>query len=134
MNPDRFKTLIKVAKTHKIKSLELYKDLVDRTHNKYLKELVKEKGELFSQNRYDFDPKILDKEDIKEIKGLVKEKRVDYGIAPIGTDIFSFIRQKEPNGLGQFWAASKSASSTRLASRPNSPLAASRMALTFFSV
>lgn len=61
------------------------------------KELVKEKGELFSQNRYDFDPKILDKEDIKEIKGLVKEKRVDYGIAPIGTDIFSFIRQKEPN-------------------------------------
>jgi hypothetical protein len=42
LNSDRFKTLIKVAKKHKIKSLELYKDLVDKIPNQDLKELLKE--------------------------------------------------------------------------------------------
>lgn len=42
MNSGRFKTLIKVAKKHKVKSLQLYKDMVDTTPDKDLKKLIQE--------------------------------------------------------------------------------------------
>jgi Zn-dependent peptidase ImmA (M78 family) len=57
----------------------------------------KDEAEILSQSRYDLDNKILTKEEITLIKNLAKEKRVDYGIAPIGVNIFRLVREKEPN-------------------------------------
>ena len=53
--------------------------------------------ENYSQEKYDFNPDKLTKDEIEEIKILSKEKRHDYGIAPISTNIFKFIRDKEKN-------------------------------------
>lgn len=49
----------------------------------------------YSQQKYDFNPGTLSKDEIEEIKKLSKEKRLDYGIAPIGINIFKFIRDNE---------------------------------------
>ncbi|GAB4074783.1 hypothetical protein GCM10028778_22860 [Barrientosiimonas marina] len=51
----------------------------------------------YSQSRYDFDPKKLTKTEINSIKKLAREKRADYGIAPIGTNIFDYINLQEKN-------------------------------------
>lgn len=49
----------------------------------------------YSMERYDFKPDLLSKDEIDEVKTLAKEKRYDYGNAPIGTNIFKLIRDKE---------------------------------------
>lgn len=51
----------------------------------------------YSQVRYDFDPKALSRKEINKIKELAREKRADYGIAPIGVNIFRYISEKENN-------------------------------------
>jgi Zn-dependent peptidase ImmA (M78 family) len=51
----------------------------------------------YSQIRYDFNPKALSRREINEIKTLAREKRVEYGIAPIGKNIFDFITSNEKN-------------------------------------
>ncbi len=56
-----------------------------------------EQFEMYYQKRYDFDPNSLSLQDIKEIKDLASEKRNDYGIAPIGRDVFRYIIEKERN-------------------------------------
>lgn len=53
--------------------------------------------ENYSQKRFDFKSDSLDKNDILRIKSLAEEKRAEYGIGPIGRDIFRYIREKEPN-------------------------------------
>ena len=47
--------------------------------------------ENYYQSKYDYDSKALSDDDVYEIKQLVKEKRANYGIAPIGDKIFEFI-------------------------------------------
>lgn len=47
--------------------------------------------EHYYQNEYDYNTNSLTADDIDEIKVLVREKRVDYAQAPIGTGIFSWI-------------------------------------------
>ena len=47
--------------------------------------------EQYYQNKYDYNTNSLNLNDIDEIKILVREKRVDYAQAPIGTGIFSWI-------------------------------------------
>ena len=49
----------------------------------------------YSQSRYDFNPKALSRREIIQIKTLAREKRSDYGIAPIGKNIFDYIMSKE---------------------------------------
>lgn len=51
----------------------------------------------YSQSRYDFNPNALSPEEIQQVKQLAVEKRSEYGIAPIGTDIFIYIRDREQN-------------------------------------
>gem|GEM_PF-777694 len=51
----------------------------------------------YSQEKYDFNPDKLTCEEIEDIKALSKEKRHEYGIAPIGRNIFKYIRDKEKN-------------------------------------
>ena len=51
------------------------------------KELFKQ----YYQNEYDFNTASLSKDEIIEIKKLVREKRVDYNLAPMGTGVFSWI-------------------------------------------
>lgn len=51
----------------------------------------------YSQSRYDFNPNALTKKEINQIKTLAREKRADYGIAPIGKNIFDYIMSKEKN-------------------------------------
>jgi len=51
----------------------------------------------YSQSRYDFNSNALSPEEILQVKQLAVEKRSEYGIAPIGTDIFTYIRDKEQN-------------------------------------
>ena len=50
---------------------------------------------LYSQNRYDFNPSLLTRVEIEAIKKLVREKRTDFGIAPIGKDIFRYLAERE---------------------------------------
>jgi len=91
LNPDRFKTLIKVAKTHKIKSLELYKDLVDRTHNKYLKELVKENilaGERKHRRFLEAVDKGYDEREYKPKPGHNDHEDVKYLTIPLKQGVF----------------------------------------------
>ena len=45
----------------------------------------------YYQTAYDFNTRALSNDDIEEIKLLVKEKRMDYALAPIGEKIFDFI-------------------------------------------
>ncbi len=47
--------------------------------------------EQYYQREYDFNTVSLSIGDVVEIKRLVREKRVDYAQAPLGTDIFSWI-------------------------------------------
>lgn len=51
--------------------------------------------EKFSQARYDFNIEALSRDEVLYLKKLAKEKRSDYGIAPISTDIFRYISEKE---------------------------------------
>ena len=50
--------------------------------------------EQYYQNEYDFNTASLSDDDLRDIKKLVKEKRVDYALAPIGSDIFAWIRKQ----------------------------------------
>ncbi|HOJ11786.1 MAG TPA: ImmA/IrrE family metallo-endopeptidase [Clostridiales bacterium] len=53
--------------------------------------------EKYSQERYDFSINALEPDEVNQVKSLAQEKRHEFGIAPIGTDIFRFIRDKENN-------------------------------------
>lgn len=53
--------------------------------------------ERFAQTRYDFNLNALTGDDISEIRTLSREKRVDYGVAPIGKRIFRFIKDNAPD-------------------------------------
>ena len=50
--------------------------------------------EKYYQNEYDFNTTSLSLDEIDEIKGMAREKRVDYASAPIGTGIFDFIKKQ----------------------------------------
>lgn len=62
-----------------------------------LEKILKKIIEDYSKEKYDFNPDKLTKDEIEEIKILSKEKRHDYGIAPISLNIFKFIRDREKN-------------------------------------
>lgn len=47
--------------------------------------------EQYYQNEYDFNTGSLSEDEIAEIKKLVREKRVDYNLAPLGTGVFDWI-------------------------------------------
>lgn len=51
--------------------------------------------ESYSQIRYDFNPESLSGKEVLDIRNLAREKRADYGIAPIGEGIFKYISSKE---------------------------------------
>ncbi len=53
--------------------------------------------EQYYQKEYDFNTASLDKNEISVIKKLVREKRVDYALAPIGTGIFGWIYKQSQN-------------------------------------
>lgn len=57
----------------------------------------KELFEQYYQNEYDFNTASLSAEEIKDIKQLAKEKRVDYALAPMGTGIFHWIQGQSKN-------------------------------------
>lgn len=60
-------------------------------------EVSEEVFNLYKQERYDLSFKDLTKDDIVEIRKLSKEKRSNYGNAPIGRKIFNLITEQEPN-------------------------------------
>ena len=47
--------------------------------------------EQYYQNAYDFNTASLSLDEIADIKRLVREKRVDYALAPMGTGVFNWI-------------------------------------------
>ena len=51
----------------------------------------KELFEQYYQSEYDFNTASLSTDEIAEIKKLVREKRVDYNLAPLGTGVFDWI-------------------------------------------
>jgi len=51
----------------------------------------------YYQSYYDFNTESLKENDVDEIKLLVKEKRVNYALAPIGEKIFNFIIEQNVN-------------------------------------
>jgi len=51
----------------------------------------------YYQGTYDFNTSSLSNLEINEIKILVKEKRVNYALAPIGEKIFNYITDQNPN-------------------------------------
>lgn len=51
----------------------------------------------YYQNEYDFNTSSLTEKDVDDIKQLVKEKRVNYALAPIGEKIFDWISEQVPN-------------------------------------
>ncbi len=53
--------------------------------------------EQYYQTEYDFNTVSLSRDELIDIKRLVREKRVDYALAPIGTDIFSWIKKQSSN-------------------------------------
>jgi len=53
--------------------------------------------EQYYQASYDFNTSSLSMNEINEIKNLVKEKRVNYALAPIGAKIFDFITEQCPH-------------------------------------
>ncbi len=57
----------------------------------------KELFEQYYQNEYDFNTTTLTDSDIAGIKKLVREKRVNYALAPIGTKVFEWILSENPN-------------------------------------
>lgn len=59
-----------------------------------------DRNELFEQyyqNKYDFNTASLSVDEIVDIKKLVREKRVDYALAPMGTGVFSWILKQDNN-------------------------------------
>ena len=50
--------------------------------------------EQYYQSEYDFNTASLSQEEIAEIKVLAREKRGDYGLAPMGTNVFDWIRKQ----------------------------------------
>lgn len=57
----------------------------------------KELFEQYYQNKYDFNTASLSADEIADIKKLVREKRVDYALAPMGTGVFSWILKQDSN-------------------------------------
>lgn len=57
----------------------------------------KEIFEQYYQNEYDFNTGSLSLADIADIKKLVREKRVDYNLAPLGAGIFEWILKQNSN-------------------------------------
>lgn len=57
----------------------------------------KELFEQYYQNKYDFNTESLVQDDIIDIKRIVREKRVDYALAPLGTGIFDWILKQNKN-------------------------------------
>lgn len=53
--------------------------------------------EQYYQNEYDFNTASLSVDEIAEIKKLVREKRVDYNLAPMGTGVFNWILKESCN-------------------------------------
>lgn len=53
--------------------------------------------EQYYQNKYDFNTESLSAEEIMDIKKMVREKRVDYALAPMGTGVFSWILKQNSN-------------------------------------
>jgi len=53
--------------------------------------------EQYYQNEYDYNTTSLSKDEIADIKKLVREKRVDYAQAPMGTGVFSWILKQSSN-------------------------------------
>ncbi len=53
--------------------------------------------EQYYQKKYDFNTASLSINEIAEIKKLVREKRVDYAQAPMGTGVFSWILKQNDN-------------------------------------
>lgn len=54
----------------------------------------KELFEQYYQSEYDFNTTSLSQKEIAEIKVLAREKRVDYALAPMGTNVFDWIRRQ----------------------------------------
>ncbi len=57
----------------------------------------KELFEQYYQSEYDFNTASLSQDEIAEIKELAREKRVDYALAPMGTNVFNWIRKQSPD-------------------------------------
>lgn len=57
----------------------------------------KELFEQYYQNEYDFNTASLSSDEIADIKKLVREKRVDYALAPMGAGVFSWILKQDSN-------------------------------------
>lgn len=53
--------------------------------------------EQYYQKEYDFNTASLSLDEIADIKKLVREKRVDYAQAPMGTGVFSWILKQNSN-------------------------------------
>ncbi|MCD8110365.1 MAG: ImmA/IrrE family metallo-endopeptidase [Clostridiales bacterium] len=53
--------------------------------------------EQYYQREYDFNTTSLSTQEIRDIKQLVREKRVEYAIAPMGTEIFDWILSQNHN-------------------------------------
>ena len=53
--------------------------------------------EQYYQREYDFNTNSLCEDEVDSIKALVKEKRVDYALAPIGEKIFGWITEQDIN-------------------------------------
>lgn len=53
--------------------------------------------EQYYQNEYDFNTASLSADEIADIKKLVREKRVDYALAPMGTGVFNWILKQNSN-------------------------------------
>lgn len=53
--------------------------------------------EQYYQSEYDFNTASLSIDEIAEIKKLVREKRVDYNLAPMGADVFHWILRENDN-------------------------------------
>jgi Zn-dependent peptidase ImmA (M78 family) len=53
--------------------------------------------ETYYQKEYDFNTSSLTEYEVGDIKKLVREKRVDYALAPIGTGIFNWILNQNNN-------------------------------------
>jgi Zn-dependent peptidase ImmA (M78 family) len=53
--------------------------------------------EQYYQTEYDFNTASLTSDELMEIKKLVREKRVDYALAPMGTAIFNWILKQNNN-------------------------------------
>ena len=57
----------------------------------------KEVFEQYYQREYDFNTGSLSPAEIAELKKLVREKRVDYNLAPLGVGIFDWIQKQNSN-------------------------------------